>query len=142
MGIVDDLKNIFNMGESQRRSQLGVGISDWSDSQPWYLRNLLALSSEQPLPDTLYGTGRVTRRNPQALLRRVKEFLAMRSVDDLSPELRDWIDQRYPWNKERPAENLLDYFTSVKYSYSSLLPFAHRTGNVDLGYCTLPFHLA
>ena len=132
MGIVDDLKNIFNMGESQRRSQLGVGISDWSDSQPWYLRNLLALSSEQPLPDTLYGTGRVTRRNPQALLRRVKEFLAMRSVDDLSPELRDWIDQRYPWNKERPAENLLDYFTSVKYSYSSLLPFAHRTGNVDL----------
>lgn len=67
------------------------------------------------------------------MLRRAKEILASRAIDAMPQEQRDYLDQRYPWNKEqRPAKTLLDYFTSLKYSYSSLLPFVHRAGNVDL----------
>ena len=112
MGIIDGIKSMFNMGESKRRSQLGVGVSFWDSSQSWYLCNLLSQFAESHLPDTLFGTGRVTRRNPQALLRRGKEFLAMRSVDELSDEEKKRLDQRYPWNKLRPPETLLDYFTA------------------------------
>lgn len=130
MGIIDGIKNLFNMSGSKRRSQLGVGVADWGSSQSWYLSNLLSQFAESHLPDTLYGTGRVTRRNPQALLRRSKEFLAMRSVDDLSEEEKKRLDQRYPWNKLRPPENLLDYFTALKHSYSSPLPSSG--GEVDL----------
>lgn len=132
MGIVDGIKKMFNMSGSKRRTDLGLGVSDWGSGGTWYYSNLLS-SLVQQLPDTLYGTGKITRRNPQALLRRVKEFLAMRSIDDMAPELRDWLDQRYPWNKEnRPAKTLLDFFTALKHSYSSFLPVAHRSGNVDL----------
>ena len=132
MGIVDGIKNLFNTSGSKRRSQLGVGVADWGSGGSWYYSNLLS-NLVQQLPDTLYGTGRVTRRNPHALLRRVKEFLAMRSIDDLPEAERERLDQRYSWNKEqRPAKNLLDYFTALKYSYSSLLPYAHCVGNVDL----------
>ena len=131
MGIADKLRKVFNMSGSARRSRLGLGVADW-EGQSWYLSNLLSFTNF-PLPDTLYGTGLVTRRNPQALLRRAKEYLAMRSIDDLEPELRDWLDQRYSWNKEkRPAQNLLDLFTALKHSYSSLLPYAHHVGDVDL----------
>ena len=133
MGIIDELKDIFNMSESKRRSRLGVGVAKWAEEQAWYFSNLLSSAVEQPLPETLYGIGRITRKNPFALLRRSKEFLAMRSIDDLPPAIRDWLDQRYPWNKEqRSAKTLLDLFTALKHSYSSLLPIAHRSGNVDL----------
>ena len=133
MGIINDLKNMFNMSESKRRSRLGVGVAKWAEEQAWYFSNLLSSAVEQPLPETLYGIGRITRKNPFALLRRSKEFLAMRSIDDLPPAIRDWLDQRYPWNKEqRSAKTLLDLFTALKHSYSSLLPIAHRSGNVDL----------
>ena len=133
MGIIDELKDLFNTGESKRRSRLGVGVAKWAEEQTWYFSNLLSSAVEQPLPETLYGIGRITRKNPFALLRRSKEFLAMRSIDDLSPAIRDWLDQRYPWNKEqRPAKTLLDLFTALKHSYSSPLPGAYRSGDVDL----------
>lgn len=121
---------MFNMVGSKRRSQLGVGVADWGSGGSWYLSNLLSRCVQANLPDTLFGTGCVTRRNPQALLRRSKEFLAMRSVDDLSEEEKKRLDQRYPWNKLCPPENLLDYFTALKYSYSSPLPSS--CGEVDL----------
>ena len=122
---------MFNMSCSKRRSQLGVGVAFWDSSQSWYFSNLLSqyiLTSL--LPDTLYGIGRLTRKNLYALLRRSKEYLAMRSVYDLSEEEKKRLDQRYPWNKLRPPENLLDYFTALKYSYSSPLPGS--CGEVDL----------
>ena len=100
-----------------------------------YLCNVLSqyLDDSQQLPDKLYGTGKISKKDSQAMLRRAKEILALRSIDGMPQDQRDYLDQRYPWNKEqRPAKTLLDYFASLKYSYSSLLPFAHRVGNVDL----------
>ncbi len=127
------MKNTFNTSCSKRRSQLGLGVADWGNDDAWYYSNLLSNLVLVQLPDTLYGIGRVTRWNVYALLRRVKEYLAMRSIDDLPEEERKRLDQRYFWNKGlRFVKTLLDYFTALKYSYSSLLPYAHRTGNVDL----------
>ena len=59
MGIVDNLKNVFNIGESKRRSRLGVGISDWSDSQPWVRTVAGRLKS-----DYSYGTTTVYNTFP------------------------------------------------------------------------------
>ena len=42
MGIIDELKEIFNMSESKRRSRLGVRVAKWEGNQPWYYRNPLA----------------------------------------------------------------------------------------------------
>lgn len=135
MGIIDGLKNLFNTSGSRRRSRLGVGVAFWKNNQPWYYSNVLSqyLDDSQQLSDKLYGTGKISKKDSQAMLRRAKEILASRAIDAMPQEQRDYLDQRYPWNKEqRPAKTLLDYFASLKYSYSSLLPFAHRAGNVDL----------
>ena len=135
MGIVDNLRDLFNTSESLRRSRLGVDVAKWEDSQPWYYRNVLSqcLADGQSLPDKLYGTGKISKKDSQALLRRAKEILALRSIGDMPKAQREHLDQRYPWNKEqRPAGTLLDYFASLKHSYSSLLPIAHRAGNVNL----------
>ena len=50
MGIIDELKEIFNMSESKRRSRLGVGVAKWEGNQPWYYRNPLAdwLGNKRP----------------------------------------------------------------------------------------------
>ena len=132
MGLFDILTNIFNMGESKRRSRLNVGISFWQDSQPWYYSNVLSPANGGSLPDTIFGTDEISPKNKMVMLRRIKEYLAMRSIESLTPQQRERLDQRYSWNKSRPAKNLLDYFTALKYSYSSLLPVAHRLGDVDL----------
>lgn len=82
--------------------------------------------------DDLEG-GWLKRNDVFALQRNGKKALAMRSVDDLSEEQRKRLDQRRDWNQEnRAVETVLDLFPSFKYSYSSMLPQAHRSGFVDL----------
>ena len=56
-----------------------------------------------------------------------KKYLSMRTVEDWT-KIHKNLDRRKEWNKWRPTDTLLDLFTSVKYSYSSLLPEAHRKG--------------
>ena len=79
---------------------------------------------------TFTGILSLDRKDSWKLHRRAKEFLAMRSPD--SPSLRDNLDFRRVWNQNRPVDNLLDLFPSLKYSYSSTLPSSYRTGKVNL----------
>ena len=97
MGIIDGLKNLFNTSGSRRRSRLGVGVAFWKDSQPWYYSNVLSQLNDDVLPDTLYGTGKISKKDSQAMLRRVKEILASRSIDSMPQEQREHLDQRYSW---------------------------------------------
>ena len=140
MSVKDKVNDLFNMSGSKRRSRLGLGVAKW-EAEPWYVRTLLArFTSAHSLPDKFVRDvaddleGGWFKRNDVFLLQRNgKKALAMRSVDDLSEEQRDQLDQRREWNQQqRSVENLLDLFPSFKYSYSSLLPQAHRSGFVDL----------
>lgn len=148
MGIIDELKEIFNMSESKRRSRLGVGVAKWEGNQPWYYRNLLAdwLGNKRPekkdgevLPDkfvTQFGdeNGKLLIKDPYLLQRNGKKALAMRSVETLPDYIRQKIDQRRDWNKQnRPANNVLEqFFPSFQFSYATPLPQAYRKGSVDL----------
>ena len=148
MGIIDELKDIFNMSESKRRSRLGVGVAEWKDSQPWYYRNPLAdwLGNKRPekkdgevLPDkfvTQFGdeNGKLLIKDPYLLQRNGKKALAMRSVETLPDYIRQKIDQRRDWNKQnRPVSNVLEqFFPSFQFSYATPLPQAYRKGSVDL----------
>ena len=42
MGIVDDLKDLFNTRGSKRRSRLGVGVAKWDGEQSWYCEEVRA----------------------------------------------------------------------------------------------------
>ncbi|MBQ3442393.1 MAG: protein rep [Selenomonadaceae bacterium] len=148
MGIIDELKDIFNMSESKRRSRLGVGVAEWKDSQPWYYRNPLAdwLGNKRPekkdgevLPDkfvTQFGdeNGKLLIKDPYLLQRNGKKALAMRSVETLPDYIRQKIDQRRDWNKQnRPVSNVLEqFFPSFQFSYATPLPQAYHKGSVDL----------
>ena len=56
----------------------------------------------------------------------------MRSVEDF-PKLIEQLDKRKDWNRaSREVETLLDLFPSLKYSYSSQLPFAYKKGVVNV----------
>ena len=141
MGIVDGIKSMFNMGESKRRSHLGLGVADWESSQSWYYRNPIAiwLDSEKKVPDKLVSDfqdefGKIPFRERHVLLRSVKKALAMRTYEDLPERIREKTDQRRDWNKKnRSTSNLLEqYFPSLQFSYSTPLPVAYRKGSVDL----------
>ena len=133
MNISDDIKTLFNMRESRRRFRLGVGVADWRGSKPWYYRNVLSLMNFGELPGKVFGIGELSSREVFSMLRRVKEYLAMRSVSVFSSEICERLDHRRVWNRERRVVGtLLDFFPALKYSYSSLLPSVHRFGSVDL----------
>ena len=99
------------MGDSLRRSRLGLGIFNFArDSLPWYYSNVLSQNNFGVLPDTIFGTDEISPSSKMAMLRRMKEYLAMRSIDDLPLYQRKRLDQRYSWNKfQRPANNLILY---------------------------------
>ena len=69
----------------------------------------------------------LSREDAVHYLQTSKKYLGMRTVADWS-KLRRNLDRRKEWNKWRPTDTLLDLFTSVKYSHSSLLPEANRKG--------------
>lgn len=71
--------------------------------------------------------GKFSPEDAFAALCTSKKYLNMRTVADWSKFSRK-LDRRRKWNQWRPTDTLLDYFTSVKYSHSSLLPEAHRKG--------------
>jgi len=140
VGIIDELKEIFNMSESKRRSRLGVGVAEWKDSQTWYYRNPLAdWAKNHKLPEKLVTDcgddfGKLSWRERHLLLRNGKKALAMRSYEDLPEHVRQHVDQRRDWNKQnRPTSNVLErFFPSFQFSYSTPLPEAYRRGYVDL----------
>lgn len=106
--------------QNKRRSELGVRLNIWENEPFSFL-----------VPDSRYnsvcssdllGTEKLTRSDRWKLLRRSKNYLARRFVDaecfdSLTPFFRskhpDWRDKNFP---------LLDYFSGLKYSYSSPLP--------------------
>ena len=47
------------------------------------------------MPDKLYGTDKISKKDSQAMLRRAKEILASRSIDTMPQEQREHLDQRY-----------------------------------------------
>ena len=72
----------------------------------------------------------MSREDVWKLLRRSKMYLSLRYA---SPELVAELDKRRRWNKDqRLIVTLLDLFPSLKYSYSSMLPVAHRRGVVKI----------
>ena len=140
MGIVDGIKDMFNMVGSKRRSHLGLGVALWDGSQSRYYRNLIAnLFAEKKIPDKLSSDfqddfGKISWKERHVLLRNAKKALAMRTYEDLPERIRHKVDQRRDWNKQyRPTTNILEqFFPSLQFSYSTPLPMAYRRGAVDL----------
>lgn len=131
MGIIDELKDIFNMSESKRRSRLGVGVVEWKDSQPWYYRNApTGIGGSGNLPHTtteLLGAKVLARTDKWELLRRAKLYLTLRTVEDFDTLLG--LDWRREWNKENPnreIKTLQDLFPSMKFAHESMLPLTAR----------------
>ena len=152
MGVIDGIKDMFNMVGSKRRSQLGVDVSFWDNGRAWYYRNFppplnpekkiganpevsprplvsgLKFYGSELLPDSVLGDAELERNQSFEMLRRSKMYLGMREPDE---ELIKKLERRRDWNIDnRPIESNLDLFTSVKYSYSSALPC--NKGRVDL----------
>lgn len=146
MEIIDELKKIFNMSESKRRSHVGMDVAFWNAGGLGIIESFSPPSSDYPtpcilgvnsgnsnvatqfLPDAVLGDTELDRNQPFEMLRRSKMYLAMREPDQ---ELIERLERRRDWNiASRPIENNLDLFTGVKYSYSSAMP--SNKGQVDL----------
>lgn len=142
MEIIDGVQSMFGMGESQRRSRLGVGVAKWDETQSWYYRNPVAGWIEKKgktIPDKLISDcgdefGKLSWKDRYLLLRNVKKALAMRTYADLPRYIRRKFDQRRYWNKRnRQAINLLEQlFPSLQFSYSTPLPEAYNRGYVNV----------
>lgn len=133
MGIVSKLKREFkDFTGSQRRERLGIDVHYWEE-ETWYLRNGLANFLKKNLPDKILGDSVLSRTDKWEKLRRAKSYLKSRSVEDLPFEQRERLEQRRDWNKARhTVETLLDYFPSLQFSWSTLLPKVYRSGEVKL----------
>lgn len=130
MGIVDELKAMFNMSESQRRSHVGMEVAFWQAGglgiigtlppRKKYAGPLLLL-----LPDVTLGNLQLTRKQRFEMLRRSKMLLSMRCSYE---EVAKRLERRREWNIARlpVIENNLDLFPAVKYSYSSRRPSEHE----------------
>ena len=118
---------------SKRRKQLGVDVNYWEE-ESWSVRNGLAFWLKKNLPDKILGDSVLSRTsNKWEQLRRAKSYLKSRSVEDLSPEVRERLEQRRDWNKKRrKAKTVLDFFPSLQFSWSTLLPTVYRSGDVKL----------
>ena len=145
MGIVDELKKIFNMSESKRRSHVGVDVAFWNagglgtiesfsppKSTPHPRTNFGDSGSRGvaggSLPDVVLGDTELDRSQSFEMLRRSKQYLSMRKPDQ---ELIERLERRRAWNiASRPIENNLDLFASVKFSNSAAMPV--NKGRIDL----------
>ena len=127
------VKSVLSFTGSKRRERLGVDVHYWEE-ESWSARNGLAFWLKNNLPDKILGTSVLSRTsNKWEQLRRAKSYLKSRSVEDLSPEVREHLEQRRDWNKKRrTAKNLLDFFPSLQFSWSTLLPTVYRSGDVKL----------
>ena len=135
MGIVDELKKMFNMSESRRRSHVGMDVAFWDAGGLGTIESSRPLKKNSPekkigevLPDVILGDTELDSNQSMEMLRRSKMYLGMRKPDE---ELVKKLERRRDWNiTSRPIENNLDLFTGVKYSYSSAMPC--NKGQVDL----------
>lgn len=75
--------------------------------------------------------GALSRSDAWRAQRAAKKYLARRTLKDFERLIKK-LDRRKEWNKWRLTDTLLDLFTSVKYSHSSLLPEACRQGYTNL----------
>ena len=129
MGIIDELKDIFNMSESRRRSHVGMDVAFWNagglgtiGTFPPPKKDAENLPLFLPLlPDVTLGDSQLTRKQRFEMLRRSKMLLSMRRA---APEVIKRLERRKEWNIARlpVIENNLDLFPAVKYSYSSRRP--------------------
>lgn len=123
MGIIDELKEMFNMSESKRRSHVGMDVAFWNAGGLGTIE-----SFSPPNPDVILGDTELDSKQFMEMLRRSKMYLGMRKPDE---ELVRKLERRRDWNiASRPIENNLDLFAAVKYSYSSAMPC--NKGQVDL----------
>ena len=124
MGIIDELKAMFNMSESRRRSHVGMDVAFWQAGGLGIIGTLppRKKDAENPsLPDVTLGDSQLTRKQRYEMLRRSKMLLSMRRADD---EVAKLLERRKEWNIARlpVIQNNLDLFPAVKYSYSSCRP--------------------
>lgn len=125
MGIVDDLKEIFNMTESKRRSHVGMDVAFWQAGGLGTIGTFLPRKKDAEnlslLPDVTLGDSQLTRKQRFEMLRRSKMLLSMRRA---YAEVAKLLERRKEWNIARlpVIENNLDLFPAVKYSYSSRRP--------------------
>ena len=125
MGIVDELKKIFNMSESRRRSQVGMDVAFWDAGGLGIIGSFPPQKKEEKkignLPDTIIGDTKLNRNQLFEMLRRSKTLLSMRVADS---EVIKRLERRKKWNIDRlPISSTnLDLFPAVKYSYSSRRP--------------------
>ncbi len=145
MGIIDELKELFNMSESQRRSHVGMDVAFWKANELGTIESFSPPFSTHPhatyfgesgsgvvagrsLPDAVLGDNELERNQLMEMLRRSKMYLGMRKPDE---ELIKKLERRRTWNiASRPIENNLDLFVSVKYSNSCSMPC--NKGRIDL----------
>ena len=128
MGIVDELKKMFNMSESRRRSHVGMDVAFWQAGGLGTIGTFPLKKKETAvslLPDVILGDSKLTRKQRYEMLRRSKMLLSMRRADDAVAKL---LERRKDWNIARlpVIENNLDLFPAVKYSYSSRRPDKHE----------------
>lgn len=125
MGIINELKKMFNMSESRRRSHVGMEVAFWQVGGLGIIGTLPPEKKDagnpQLLPDVTLGDSQLTRKQRFGMLRRSKMLLSMRRAD---AEVAKLLERRKEWNIARlpVIENNLDLFPAVKYSYSSRRP--------------------
>lgn len=125
MGIIDELKKMFNMSESRRRSHVGMDVAFWDAGGLGIIGSLPPRKKDAEnsplLPDVTLGDLQLTRKQRFEMLRRSKMLLSMRRADD---EVAKLLERRKEWNIARlpVIQNNLDLFPAVKYSYSSRRP--------------------
>ena len=125
MGIVDELKKMFNMSESRRRSHVGMDVAFWDAGGLGTIGTFPPQKKEEKkignLPDTIIGDTKLSRNQLFEMLRRSKILLSMRVAD---PEVVKRLERRKKWNIDRLPiiSTNLDLFPAVKYSYSSRRP--------------------
>lgn len=135
MGIIDELKKMFNMSESKRRSHVGMDVAFWNAGGLGTIESFSPPKKNNPekkigevLPDVILGDTELEIKQSMEMLRRSKMYLGMRKPDE---ELVKKLERRRDWNIfNRPIESNLDLFSAVKYSYSSAMPC--NKGQVDL----------
>ena len=125
MVIVDELKEMFNMSESRRRSHVGMDVAFWEAGVLGTIDSFSPFNNtdaESPiLPDVTLGDSELTRKQLYEMLRRSKMLLSMRCSYD---EVANRLERRREWNiaKLPVIRSNLDLFPAVKYSYSSRRP--------------------
>ena len=107
--------------QNKRRASLGVSINLWEKPSPSFFGDSNTRYNSWHSSEVL-GSEHLERSDRWKLLRRAKNFLARRNVDE---KLFDQLNASF---RERNAHlrgkdfPLLEYFSALKYSYSAPLP--------------------